>query len=172
MKKIIFIVVTLCMVLKINAQEGISEKPLWFNTGIGTSIRMGTLLFPSLDAFVDIGPVTFEGYWKYVDHSEKELNILALGANLHLFKFGYSSDFFISYFYTWNSEWDEENPSEITDENIFCFGMRGKINPRLQIDFRIGIALNSQIKDKIDPRLEVGFKIPIMKLDYKQMTFF
>ena len=175
MKKIIFILVTLCMILNINAQEGISEKPVWFNTGIGTSIRMGTLLFPSVDAFVDFGPITFEGYYKYVDHSEKSLNIFGASANLHFLKLGYNSSIFVSYSYSMNSEWNNsENSSEITDENIFCIGLQGKINNHLRILFKLGtaVAVKKNFQDKIDPRIEIGFQIPIRKLDYRQVFFF
>ncbi len=128
-----------------------------FDVGIGTSFRMGTLLMPSLDGYLSVGPVEIEGFWKYSEYNGDPLNSFGLGANI--FVLGTESGlFFVNYDFVFDAETEVINysPYEVKKDlgHIFCLGFQGSV----PFFLKIGIMYNPNLKDSFDPRLEFGIK--------------
>ncbi len=181
MKKIILIFGIILCVYNVGAQNDIAsirnqnalrekcseyydlcyDVPL-ISVSCGTSIRMGTLLFPSLDAYIVFGPLEFEGYWKYSEWCGIPLHSFSGGVNFYLKKFSDSDFLFLSYNYITNADSEILKVSDnnfidrTSDGHAFCIGFNGN-----RVFYtKIGFMINSGLQDKWDPRIELGFKLP------------
>jgi len=186
MKNSILIFVMLLSISNLDAQIAISEFFLsdaekeyygdhpeyipdfqFLDAGVGTSFRMGTLLFPSLDAYVALGSLEFEAYWKYSEWNQIPLHSFAGGVNIYLFKFFEENKFFVSYNYITNpdSEVLKDNEGNFIDQtaeegHAFYIGVNGG---RI-FYMKLGIMKTPGLEDLYDPRLELGFRLPVSLL--------
>ena len=157
--KTLILILGLIFCANIFAQEiNEEDNTSLLNAGIGTSVRLGTLLFPSVDAYLSLGPVEVEGYWKYSEYNGDPLHSFGVGTNIFIYRTVDNNRFFLSYDYVLDAETEvvDYDPYKIKkgEGHIFCLGFQGEA-PAF---FKIGFMYNPTLKDSWDPRIEFGFK--------------
>lgn len=172
MKKLIFLFgLVFCIFSFTEAQTTKNKMPI--NFGIGSSIRMGTLLFPSIDAMFLFGPFEFEGFYKYSDAHGTGLNALGAGVQVCLFNFGCSNDtkIFLAYDRTFtNSDFeiiknsDDNYSTNLFKQNILCLGIKQNTPKSRAISARFGVSNDLTLSRKYSPVIEFNYCIYFKKL--------
>ena len=163
LKKIIFrgimVFILGIVAVAVTAQEK-SDSPI--HLGIGSSIRFGTLLFPTADIYLNINRIQIESYYKYSDCQGNSLNSFGFGGKIELFYFS-NKDFNLSagYNFVTNSDYEfvkKESCSgcdtKISNGHVFFIGIEESYGPFL----RLGILYTPELSHKIDPRIEFGYR--------------